>query len=173
MLIFYIVVTLLNRTHNWIAYLNHRIFWLVVNWLKELLRAWSNWRWCKNLVHEIYPSFYKDELKTYVDTIEEEVSSHLFYYVVDFVWNVDSRPRAMGNSGHQYVIWSVTSPIPGYQPNQSVQSSLFEAMVEETIKLFSCLQLHFYTYISTVCHCLLSSGLYPTILIFREMAVFK
>ena len=89
------------------------------------------------------------------------------------VWNIYSRTQSAGNTVHQDLIWSVTSPIPGCQPNQPVHSSLFSSTEEEPIKLFSCLRLHFFIKISTVSNCLLSSGLYTTILLCREMVLFN
>ena len=73
-------------------------------------------------------------------TVEEEVSYHLGYYVVNFRLKItDVWPRGAGNTGHQDVSWSVTSQIRGCEPYQSVQSLIFVSTEEEPIQFFPCL----------------------------------
>ena len=87
------------------------------------------------------PSSYSTEFWTYVDTIEEEVLSNLAHYVVTFCLKItDGRPQGVGNNVIRYVIWSVTTPITGYQTYQSVQSPKLLSTKEEPIQFFSCLQ---------------------------------
>ena len=132
-----------------------------------------NWRQCKNYFYKIYPSSYSEEFL------------NLCWYcwggcffpiqaisVVELVWNIDIRLRDMGYTVHQDVIWSVTTQIPGCQQNQPSQSSLFSSTEEEIIQLFSWLQWHFFIQISSVSHCLLSSGFSTKIFICREIALF-
>ena len=72
-----------------------------------------------------------------------------------------------------YVIWSVNTQIPGWQPNQSVQSSLFASTEEEFTQFF--LYFHFYLHIQiiSVSICLLSSGLFITVFICRDIALIQ
>ena len=42
--------------------------------------------------------------ETYVDTAEEEVSSHLGYFLVDLVSKIDGQPWAAGTTVYQDVI---------------------------------------------------------------------
>ena len=112
------------------------------NWL---LKAWLKWIRCLDLVYKNYRSSYiKELLNLSCSLFEEEVSSHIGYYVVELVWNIDSWPRAAGNTVYYDVIWYFTSPIPGCQPNQPILSSLSESTDEESISCYFCLQGNWY-----------------------------
>ena len=54
-------------------------------------------------------------------------------FVVELVLNIDSQLQAAGNSVLKDVILYFTLSIPGYNPNQPVQSSLFVSTEEELI----------------------------------------
>ena len=93
------------------------------------------------MLYKIYPSSYRDELLTFVDIVEEEVYSHLGYYVVAFRMKItDGRPWSAGNTDHQDGIWSVTSSMRGCDTYESVKSSIFVSTEEEHIRLFPWLQ---------------------------------
>ena len=73
----------------------------------------------------------ENNCETYVDTVEEEVSSYLGNFVVAFRLKItDGQPLAAGNTVHQDGILGLTSPIRGCHPNQTVQSSLFASTEE-------------------------------------------
>ena len=94
-------------------------------------------------------------------------------FVVELVWNIDIRPPAVGFSVCQDVIWSVTTKIPGWQQNRSVQSSLFASTEEEFTQLFWYLQFYFHIKTSSVSHCLLWSGLFTTVFICIDTALIQ
>ena len=91
-------------THNWIGSLRRGTFWF-------LDIVWSNC-WGKDRVLFTvqvfdYRKIYRTDYWTFVNTVEEEVLSHLAYYFVAFHLKINySRPRGAGNTVLHHVIWS-------------------------------------------------------------------
>ena len=103
---------------------------------------------------------------TFVDTVEEEVLSHLEYYVFAFCLKItDGRPWGTGNTVIQHVIWSVIFTKKWLPTIPIIKPSKFVSTKEEPIPLFSCLKfIAYHTNPSTFKMCINGS---ETVGIFR------
>ena len=134
---------------------------------------WTNWWKWKNSLYKIYPYSYSDELINIYVTVEEEVYTRIGQLGRRDCLKYWQPASSRGLYCSFYVIWSVTTQIPGCQQNQPVQSSLFASTEEEFTQFFWYLQFYFHIQISLVSHCLLSSDLFTTVFIFREIALIQ
>ena len=84
-------------------------------------------------------------LKLIKVTVEVEVSYHLGNYVVVLPQKIfDGRHWSTGNTGHQDVIWSVTSPIRGCDPYQSIQYSICVSTEQGNMQFFTPYKIYFH-----------------------------
>ena len=138
----------MNRTHNWLGSLRRGKLWF-------LTIVWSNcWgKDCVLLTVQVIcsitslPSTYRTECRTSfdtVDTVEDEVLPHSAYYVVTFSLKIsDRRTRGADNTVIQHVIWLVIFTNKWLPTIPIVKPSIFVSTKEETIQLFSCLEVIF------------------------------
>ena len=101
------------------------------------MKAWRLGWQCDNSHYKIYPSSYSYEL---INLCWYCWGGGLYPFRqlagVEFVWNIDNRPPAMGYTVCQSLIWSVTTQRRDCQQNQSVQLALLIATEKELISLF-------------------------------------
>ena len=125
-------------THNWLGSLRRGTLWLLtIVWSN----CWGNYSVLLTVkLFELYHLIFITDCWTFVDTVEEEVISHLAYYIVVFHLKITyGRPQGTGNTVIQLVIWSVIFTNKWLPVKPIIKPSTFLSKKEETIQLFPCI----------------------------------